>query len=149
MNALARVKERIARQDGVAAVEFAIVAMVFLVLLFGILTYGFIFGLDQSMNHAAEEGARAAISTTSDPEAITKAHDTAMNRLSWLGSNIQSTDVVATIVQGATECDPNDAAIKCIKVTITYPWNTRPVIPKFPGLPVPSQMTAVAIVQLT
>lgn len=146
---MTRIRERLQRQDGVAALEFAIVSMVFLVLLFGILTYGFIFGLDQSMNHAAEEGARAAISTTTDAAAITKAHDTAVNRLRWLGSNIQSSDVVATVVTGATECDPNDATIKCIKVTITYPWDTRPIIPKFPGLPVPTQMQAVAIVELT
>ncbi|MGH2784027.1 MAG: TadE/TadG family type IV pilus assembly protein, partial [Actinomycetota bacterium] len=52
---LTEIRARLQRQDGVAAVEFAIVAMVFLVLLFGILTFGFIFGLDQSMNHAAEE----------------------------------------------------------------------------------------------
>ncbi len=146
---LARIRDHLKRQDGVAAVEFAIVSMVFLVLLFGILTYGFIFGLDQSMNHAAEEGARSAISTTSDSAAITKAHDVAMNRLRWLGTNIQSGDVVATIVTGSTDCDPNDATIKCIKVTITYPWDTRPIIPKFPGLPVPSQMQATAIVELT
>lgn len=146
---LMRIRQHLQRQDGVAAVEFAIVAMVFLVILFGILTYGFIFGLDQSMNHAAEEGARSAISTTTDAAAITKAHDTAFQRLGWLGSRIQSSDIVATVVQGVTECDPNDAAIKCIKVVITYPWNTRPIIPQFPGLPTPTQMQAIAIVELT
>jgi Flp pilus assembly protein TadG len=144
MNALSRVKERLARQDGVAALEFAIVAMVFLVLLFGILTYGFIFGLDQSMNHAAEEGARAAISKTTEADAITHAKITALQRLSWLGSNIQSSDVVATVA----DC-PNDTSVRCITVTITYPWNTRPVIPKFPGLPTPTEMTAAAVVELT
>ena len=142
---LTRIRQHLQRQDGVAAVEFAIVAMVFLVLLFGILTYGFIFGLDQSMNHAAEEGARSAISATSDSAALTKAHDTALQRLNWLGSNIQSGDIVATLLNPC----PNDASVKCVQVTITYPWSTRPVIPKFPGLPVPTQMQAVAIIELT
>jgi Flp pilus assembly protein TadG len=146
---LIRIRDHLKRQDGVAAVEFAIVAMVFLVILFGILTYGFIYGLDQSMNHAAAEGARSAISTTTDSAAITKAHDTALQRLGWLGSRIQSSDIVATVVQGVADCDPNDATIKCIKVVITYPWNTRPIIPQFPGLPTPSQMQATAIVELT
>ena len=149
---LIRIRERIRAESGVAAVEFAIVAMVFMVILFGILTYGFIYGLDQSMNHAAEEGARSAISTTTDAAAITEAHDTAMARLGWLGSRIQSSDVVATVFQGTVgsdTCDPADATIKCVKVTITYPWSTRPIIPQFPGLPTPTQMQAIAIVQLT
>ena len=143
-----RIRSRLGEQDGVAAVEFAIVAMVFLVILFGILTYGFIFGLDQSMNHAAEEGARSAISTTSDAAAITKAHDTALARLGWLGTRIQSSDIVATVVTGTPDCDSN-VSIKCIKVTITYPWSTRAIIPQFPGLPTPTQMQAIAIVELT
>lgn len=145
---LLKIRQHLQRQDGVAALEFAIVAMVFLVILFGILTYGFIFGLDQSMNHAAEEGARSAISTTTPAAAITKAQDTAMARLGWLGANIQPSDVVATVVTGLPECDSN-VAIQCIKVTITYPWSTRPLIPQFPGLPTPNQMQAVAIVELT
>src|SRR5688572_18879459 len=145
---LTRVREHLQRQDGVAAVEFAIVSMVFLVILFSILTYGFIYGLDQSMNHAAEEGARSAISAPSSPGetlAKTKAHDTAMQRLSWLGGRITDADVVETILDPC----PNDAAVKCIQVTITYPWSTRPIIPQFPGLPTPAQMQAIAIVELT
>jgi Flp pilus assembly protein TadG len=139
-----RIRDRLRGEEGVAAVEFAIVSMVFLLFLYGILSYGFIFGLDQSMNHAAEEGARSAISTTTDAAAITKAHDTAMQRLNWLGSRIQSSDVVAAVAA----C-PNDTTVKCITVTITYPWNTRPVVPKLAMLPVPDQMQAVAVVQLT
>jgi Flp pilus assembly protein TadG len=139
-----RIQRRLHGEDGVAAVEFAIVSMVFLLFLYGILTYGFIFGLDQSMNHAAEEGARSAISTTSDSAAITKAHDTAFSRLSWLGSRIQSSDIVATVAT----C-PNDTSVKCITVTITYPWETRPLVPKLAMLPAPTQMQAVAVVQLT
>jgi Flp pilus assembly protein TadG len=139
-----RIRYRLRGEEGVAALEFAIVSMVFLLFLYGILTYGFIFGLDQSMNHAAEEGARSAISTTTDAAAITKAHDTAMQRLNWLGSRIQSSDVVAAVAA----C-PNDTTVKCITVTITYPWNTRPVVPKLALVPAPAQMQAVAVVQLT
>ena len=94
---LARIRDHLRREDGVAALEFAIVAMVFLVLLYGILTYGFIYGLDQSLNHAAEEGARSAISQTTDASAITQAQNTALQRLSWLGGSIHTSDVVATV----------------------------------------------------
>lgn len=141
---LTRIRNRLQLQDGVAALEFAIVSMVFLVLLYGILTYGFIFGLDQSMNHAAEEGARSAISATSEEEAKTKAKTAAKQRLNWLGSNIHDDDIVAEVA----DCD-NDIAVRCITVTITYPWQARPVVPKFVGLPTPTQMQAVAVIELT
>jgi len=139
---LEKIRQHLRRQDGVAAVEFAIVAMVFLVLLFGILTYGYIFSMDQSMNHAAEEGARAALSQTTEAAAITTAHDTAYDRLHSYQPNLLSTDVVATVA----DCD---SGFRCITVTITYPWSTRPIIPKFAGLPTPGQIQAVAVVQLT
>jgi Flp pilus assembly protein TadG len=130
-------------EDGVAALEFAIVAMVFLVLLYGILTYGYIYGMDQSLNHAAEEGARAAIAKTTDADAIAYAKQVAYDRLEWLRPSIQPSDITAEIV------DPCDGTFRCIKVTITYPWSARPIIPPFPGLPTPAQLRAVAIVQLT
>jgi len=139
---LMRIRERLQRQDGVAAVEFAVVSMVFLVLLFGILTYGYIYSMDQSLNHAAEEGARAAIATTTEAAAITTAQTTAYARLQTYQPSLLSTDVVATV----GDCD---SGFRCITVTITYPWATRPIIPKFPGLPTPSQILAVATVQLT
>lgn len=139
---LIRIRQHLQRQDGVAAIEFAIVSMVFLVILFGILTYGYIYGMDQSMNHAAEEGARAAIATTTEAAAITTAHDTAYSRLHSYQPSLQSGDVVATVA----DCD---SGFRCITVTITYPWSTRPIIPRFVGLPTPSQIVATATVQLT
>ena len=139
---LARIRDHLQRQDGVAAVEFAVVSMVFLVLLYGILTYGFIYSMDQSFNHAAEEGARAAISQTTEAAAITTAHDTAYERLHSYQPGLLTTDVVAAVA----DCD---SGYRCITVTITYPWSTRPIIPKFVGLPTPNQIEAVAVVQLT
>jgi Flp pilus assembly protein TadG len=138
------IRARLQREDGVAAVEFAIVAMVFLLFLYGIITYGFIFGLDQSMNHAAEEGARAAISKTTEADAITHAEATALDRLSWLGSRIQASDIDATVADCAL-----DAGVRCITVTITYPWETRPIVPRLATLPQPSQLIAKAVVGLT
>lgn len=141
---LTRIRTRLQRQDGAAAVEFAIVAMVFLLFLYGIITYGFIFGLDQSMNHAAEEGARSAISTTTEAAAITAAEAAALDRLSWLGGRIQASDIDATVA----DC-VNDTSVRCITVTITYPWSTRPIVPRLATLPQPSQLIAIAVVELT
>jgi len=143
MRTVERIRARVAREDGVAALEFAIVSMLFLVILFGILTYGYIYSMDQSMTHAAEEGARAAIATTTDAAAISTAQTTAYNRLSNYQPSLQLSDITAVIVNNC------DGTFKCIKVTITYPWSTRPIIPAFPGLPTPGNIVAEATVQLT
>lgn len=142
MSGLERIRRHLRREDGVAALEFAIVSMVFLVLLYGILTYGFIYGMDQSMNHAAEEGARSAISKTTEADAITFAKQTAYDRMSSFHPALQMSDITATV-------DDCDTSYRCITVTIAYPWNTRPIIPAFPGLPTPSQLIAEATIQLT
>lgn len=46
---------------GVAAVEFAVVVPVLLLLMLGIVYYGVIFAMQQALTLAAEEGARAAL----------------------------------------------------------------------------------------
>lgn len=48
------------REDGAAAVEFALVSMLLFTLLFGIVGFGFVLFAQQSALHAAREGARLA-----------------------------------------------------------------------------------------
>jgi Flp pilus assembly protein TadG len=48
-------------EAGVAAIEFALIAPIFLILMFGIVIYGFYFGTRIAVAHAAAEGARAAV----------------------------------------------------------------------------------------
>lgn len=49
------------RQKGAYAVEFAFVFVIFFLVLYGMITYGLIFAAQQSMNFAAESGARAGL----------------------------------------------------------------------------------------
>jgi Flp pilus assembly protein TadG len=49
------------REEGAVAVEFALVALLFFVLLFGIIVYGVQFGARIAATQAASEGARAAV----------------------------------------------------------------------------------------
>ncbi len=49
------------RQRGATAVEFALVFPVFFLLFYGLLTYGLIFLMRMGLQHAAEDGARAAL----------------------------------------------------------------------------------------
>jgi Flp pilus assembly protein TadG len=58
---------RIAREEGVAAVEFAIVLPVLALMLFGVLEFGRVWSQYQVFQGAAREGARcAAVASTSD-----------------------------------------------------------------------------------
>src|ERR1044072_971056 len=50
-------------EDGAAAVEFALVVPVLVLILFGIISYGVMLSFRQSLSQAAAEGARAAAVT--------------------------------------------------------------------------------------
>jgi len=50
------------REDrGAAMVEFALVAMIMIVLVMGIINFGYLFGQKLALNQAVREGARAAV----------------------------------------------------------------------------------------
>ncbi len=51
---------------GAAVVEFAVVAPLLLLILFGIIEYGYIFMVRQTVIHAAREGCRIAVLQTTD-----------------------------------------------------------------------------------
>lgn len=55
-------------RDGGAAVEFAMVAPIFLLMLIGILAYGLYFGLSHSVEELAAQAARVSIAGLSDSE---------------------------------------------------------------------------------
>lgn len=68
---MTRWKSRIARRHrdhrrrGSAVVEFAVVLPLLLAILFGIIEYGYVFMIRQSLQHAAREGCRLASLQTS------------------------------------------------------------------------------------
>lgn len=131
-------------QDGVAAVEFSIVSMFLLALLYAILMYGFIFGTDQSITHAAAEGARAAISQATGVTQEQHAKDVALDRLSWLHGRITESDITTTLAP----CAPPDEAYNCLTVRIVYPWRARPIIPPVLNIAVPDEIVAETTVQV-
>lgn len=61
------IRHRMSRDDGVAAVEFALILPVLALLLFGVLEFGRVWSQYQLFQGAAREGARcAAVASTSD-----------------------------------------------------------------------------------
>ena len=58
---------RVQREDGVAAVEFAIVASILLILVFGIVQFGLALSKIESLENAARQGGREAVVAPSAP----------------------------------------------------------------------------------
>jgi len=70
---------------GASAIEFAIVAPVFFMLVFGIIVYGYYFASLNMVNHIAYEAARASISGLDDDERSALAHARANELIASLG----------------------------------------------------------------
>ena len=60
MNASQRLQRSYGRESGAAAVEFALVSLIFLPLIFGMMGFALVLWGNQSVDHAAREGARLA-----------------------------------------------------------------------------------------
>lgn len=80
------------RARGAAIVEFAVVLPLLLALLFGIIEYGWIFMLRQTMQNAAREGARQLVLQTSVPP-YTNVYDRVNDVMQPTGVTGYSTDL--------------------------------------------------------
>ncbi len=138
------IRARNVAQRGLAAIEFALVFPVFFLLLYGIINYAMIFLAQQSLTLAAEEGARAALRYTAiDADRGTAACAVVTPLVSWL--------LYADTCQPPlpAPCAPPSTA-KCIKVTVTYPYATYPLVPPLPGMSaaLPTTLGSSATVQI-
>jgi len=103
----------ISDESGLAAVEFALVAPVFVMLLFGIIIYGIHFGTWIAVNQAATEGARASVAGLDKDERETLAKRTAEAVLAAYGPLLGTAgwEVTAT---------PSTADERLFEVTVSY-----------------------------
>jgi hypothetical protein len=98
------------REDGAAAVEFAIVATLFFMLVFGIIDFGFAFHSWNNTSNAAREGARKAAVDSSVSDITTRVRDAAQTLdqtkltvtvvCSHLGGAFSGTSCGAALVEG-------------------------------------------------
>ncbi|WP_420465139.1 TadE/TadG family type IV pilus assembly protein [Panacagrimonas sp.] len=134
--------------------EYAIIFPVFFVLLYGTIAYGLIFTMRLGLQHAAEEGARAALRyqlpvdpadvqvTLREAAAETAARDAA----SWV-SGLGTLQVAADFCPVGIDCLTSGGiklpdTLPCgesladtcqIVVTVAYPYDTQPIFPAIPG----------------
>lgn len=134
--------------DGAAAVEFALVVPLLMILVFGMISYGYLLSFRQGMSQGASEGARAgavwaaAYKTDQDAARIAAAKVQIDNALSSYGVSCAS---------GAT-CTVTIAACgtaRCVTVKVSYPYGANPLTPSFPLVPLPETLSYTATARVS
>jgi Flp pilus assembly protein TadG len=107
-------------RGGAAAVEFAIVAPLFLLLLAGIMEFGQAFRIQHSLSTAARRGARAAVIDGTTTSFITqKVRDQCTNSLGVAPADVS----VVVLVDGSSATDVSQAEEGSeITVTVEIPY---------------------------
>lgn len=129
---------------GAAAVEFALLVPILLLLVFGVISYGYMLSFRQAMSQGASEGARAgavwaaAYTSTQDTSRIAAAKAAVDSALSSYGVSCTS-GATCTVTIGTCQ-----TTAKCVNVTVTYNYAARPLTPDVPLVPMPSTLTYTA-----
>lgn len=138
--------------------------LVFFSLVYAILTYGIIMAAQQSLNLAAEEGARRVQQWASDRATRANAAlATAASASAWVASlaGQSATQIAVCDYSGTLTSNNANAAALCnglvpgsdtgrVAVVVRYPYQANPLVPLLPGIGnlVPAMLGAQASVQL-
>lgn len=144
-------------QAGVYAVEFALTFLIFFLLLYAILTYGMIFIAQQSLNLAAQDGARKGLATpTSMLDRADAAESEARGKLLWLtalgGADAVRVGHCLDLPTTNPTCQPSGNGE--LKVVAEYDYQHSPLIPMLGpaglmGAVLPATLRAEASVDLS
>lgn len=132
-------------ERGAAMVEFALIAPLFIALVFAVISYGYMLSYRQGMSQAAAEGARSIAVAPASASDLAGSARAAVNRsLSSYGVTCTSGGALThsgrtvgscTVPAAASACPaPNPSSARCATVTIVHDYRQNPLIPSFPGL---------------
>jgi Flp pilus assembly protein TadG len=154
-----RARERRAHdegQRGAAAVEFALILPILMILIFGIISYGMMLSFRQAISQAAAEGARAAAVAQRDADQVpnaTKAVNEALESygVSCAGGTLTRDGAnVGTCGVAIATCDGEPASVKCASVTISYNYDDNPLLPvPLMGFALPDDLTYTAVARVS
>lgn len=115
----AKSRRRRGANRGAAAVEFALVAPVFFIFIFGLIEYGRLVMVQQILTNAAREGCRVAILTTATTTSVKSAVTTYLSNAGISGSTpTVSPDPPTSATYGST-----------VTVTVTIPFSSVSWLP--------------------
>ena len=145
---LSRTRPQVRRgrdERGASAVEFALVVLPLLGLVFSLIAYGYMLSFRQAISQGAAEGARAA-AIWHAPYADTQLVDREAAAKAAANEALSSYGVECD--QNGTQClvsfsDCEGGAAKCAEVTISYPYADQPLIP-LPLIPLPGALQYTA-----
>jgi Flp pilus assembly protein TadG len=146
-------------QSGAAAIEFALLFVLFFVVFYALVSYGMAMMLKESFQHAAEEGARAALAVDNlafastgayQGQVVSRVRTTVGNSLDWLPASIKTR--VLGVGNGNVQTSWSG---NTLTVTVSYtgytsnppiPVLTFPVIGEVPRLP--ADLAGRAVIEL-
>ena len=141
-----RVGQRLRDERGTALVEFAIVCILFLGLIYGAISYGVVFWVKHTLTHAAAEGARAGVGGAVGAEIATakaKAEEVVDSSLGDRAAHVPTITPTVATCAGSTH--------DCITVTVTYPYSAHPILPALPPIMsfLPDTLSSTSVVELS
>jgi Flp pilus assembly protein TadG len=156
-------------ERGAELLEFALVVVLLISLLYGIITYGVILAAQATVTQAAADAARAGIvqgtgTQTIGGQQVSNAGYAAVTQaatdLGWMnkgacteivnGTTV-STGAGAITCNASTEACPSNATNTCLSVTVSYNYSSNPLFPELPGLGLitPSTISSTNVLQLS
>jgi Flp pilus assembly protein TadG len=141
-------------------VEFAIVIVLLIMILYGIISYGLILAAQSTITQAAADAARSGIVTTT-PVATAEAQ--ACTDIGWMdktcGAPVTYDSTACTFSPNPADtitafaCQkacPSNINAQCLKVAISYNYSANPLFPELPGLGVitPSTLSSTNVLQI-
>jgi Flp pilus assembly protein TadG len=149
-----------AGERGAAAVEFALIVPVLLILVFGIIAYAYMFSFRQALSQAASEGARAAVGASTAAQSTTAAKTAVASTLSTYDMTCGTNNLTCAIsapFSGTLSGGPTSPAPvcpsthTCVQVYVTYPYRDHSLLPTVPGFgfTLPSSLSFSSVVQVS
>ncbi len=105
-------------ERGATLVEFALIVPLLLLLVFGIIEFGFLFNTNSNVNQAARAGGRTAAILSTDPQMGYRAAEAAANSLDISPASIVGTPTVC--VAEFDPANPNKCTTNATSVTLTH-----------------------------
>lgn len=153
----ARPRSRDRADRGAAAVEFALIMPILLLLVFGIISYGYMLSFRQAISQAAAEGARAAavaqVAADRDDnalDAVNEALDSYGVTCAGVNGPLQRNDDTVGDCSVVIAACANDASVQCATVNIDYAYDDHPLLPvPGVGLALPDNLTYSAVARVS
>lgn len=147
-------------ERGAEMVEFALVVVLLIALLYGIVSYGLILAAQSTITQAAADGARAGIVALSSggsvgppctTSACTVGESQAASDIGWMGKGTcgtASTTITCVATEAACKSNANN---QCLTVTVNYNYGSSPLFPELPGMGVitPSKISSSNTLQIS